>query len=240
MPIVLISAASVSTGQTGVGTTPGGDSSGGNFVLVGINSAGAAAYVQGRDNKNPDVSWVNGGLRTLAGVTQYMAMCYLVTPIVGTAHTFRGVELFGPAGVIATAFSGVGAFDKQSSISETASATSHPASDPAAAGGLMTPAAADSLIASIVAFEGDPGVVTASAGLTLLPVSCGPANNYGLYLAYEIQTGLTARTPVFTSTIARRSAGYTMIFGAAASVDSPLPPLVQQFISQAAGRASNF
>lgn len=205
MTIALVT--STSTAQTGSGTTPGIDTTGADCIVLGITSASTVGYVNGHDSKNADGSWVNDGTtRVDTAAALYTKLNHILAPVVGSGHTFSGVTVWGPAGVVAGAFSGVDSLDAQTGVSNNASGTSH-----AASSGAMTPSQDGALVICIVGFGANPGTVTPPTGMTLL-ANCGPANNQGAHVFYEIQTTATARTPVATCTNSVTSAGATAIF----------------------------
>jgi hypothetical protein len=189
-------------------TTPAMDSTGADLIVLAIIGPDGANYVSGADSKSN--TWNNPGtLVRNSPAAQRAGMPYVLAPTVGSGHTFTSVQQYFESGIIAAAFSGVASRDQESSSSSNASGTSH-----ATASGAMTPSANNALILSMFApvQYTSPGTVTPPTGMTPLTNIPNAAFTYQLFLAYEIQTTATARTPTWTTTNSVTSCGITAIF----------------------------
>ncbi len=178
-----------STKLSDTGTTPAVDTTGAS-LLVAYSASGAADAVITDSKSN---TWTRLTERTSAFSGQE-AIFYIENPTVGTNHTFTsgGLGNVDP-GLVVVAFSGAaisGVFDQESSINGTTS----PAQP-----GSVTPSEDNELI--VTCCGGTISGFGAPSGYTLqesLDVSSGA--NYGVAIAYKIQTSASAENPSWTFT----------------------------------------
>ena len=220
--------------------TPPMDSTGANLIVCSIIAADGANFVSAADSRSN--TWQQPGtlVRNLAAA-QRAGMPYVLAPSVGSGHTFTSVQQFFQNSIIAAAFSGVASQQLESSASSIPSGTSH-----TVASGSLTPGADGALILSMFAppHNTNAGTITPPTGMQLLDAVPIGSSAYQLYVAYEIQTTATARTPTWTTTNAVTSCGITSIFlpaagggGGGGSVPIQLiQPHHGTFLSRASGR----
>lgn len=220
--------------------TPAMNSTGADLLVCSIIAADGANFVSAADSFVN--TWVQPGtLVRNTPAAQRAGMPYVLAPTVGASHTFTTVQQFFQNSIIAAAFSGVASRQLESSASSIPSGTSH-----TVASGALTPSEDGALILSMFAppHNVDAGAITPPPGMALLNSVAIGTNAYQLYVAFEIQTTATPRTPTWTTTNAVSSCGITAIFlpsagGGGGGGNVPIQliePRSMIFLSRASGR----
>lgn len=207
MPIALAgSPNSVKTNGSG-GTTAAMNSASplADLIVLAISAPIGDVYVQGKDSLNN--TWVNpaAAYNNTAGTNRTGAP-HVLAPTTGGAHTFTNQLAVSYQGIVAAAFSGVASMQVESGVANTASGTSHPT-----ATGSLTPSQDGALLISVFAPSpgASTGAVTPPTGFTLLDNTTA---GWGVWIAYEIQTTATARTPTWTTANNVNSCGTSKVF----------------------------
>lgn len=198
MAIVLVTSASGGGNSSGGFATSAVDTTGANFIVVSVSSAviGGSTVPTLSDNKSNTWTSLTG---YTVGASRH-TIFYVLSPTVGTGHTFTtsGTNIY-PA-IIVRAFSGVSSYDSQQS---GATGTSSPL-----ATGSVTPSANGALI--LTGICGDPGATHSypsgfTGGINIPQDSLSGFNIQGSS-AYLIQTTAAAINPSWSWTGSHTSA----------------------------------
>lgn len=206
MAIAFISSVAAAGSPTG-GTTGSVDTTGANFIAFGVAYNAGSTVVVSDSKLN---TWNVLTVQTHGAVS--CAIYYAINPTVGTGHTFTtaGVEIYTAMAV--EAFSGVhttAPFDQENGANAFASTL---------ATGSVTPGEDSEVVITVLASNGACTPTSIDGGFTeTSETNFGSGNNYGVSLAYLIQTTAAAANPTWTRTNTNGMAARIATFKVAAT-----------------------
>lgn len=137
---------------------------------------------------------------------------YCINPTVGVGHSFSLADASSAPGVVVAAFSGYGVFDKEATPIDSVDSGNTTLQQNS-----ITPAEDNELIISVLTLAGaNTPSIGGAYSIAQHQVFVG-GNNYGVDLAYWVQTTATATSPVWTWGSGARSAIVAAAFKSAAA-----------------------
>lgn len=172
-----------------VSTSPGVDSSGGNFSVVGCGwvLTGAPTFTTTDSKSNSPYAQLTAAA---AIATWQCRIDYFKNAVCGSGHTWTGTTSAGQVNIAGAAFSGV-------DVTSPFDAENHGAASVATTvnTGTVTPAVDGELLIT-VCVDGSVTNMSPAAGFTVLDTTAAGGGFQGLNIAYQILGAGTAGTPI--------------------------------------------
>lgn len=200
------------TGATPVGGVNGGttsaiDTTGANLIVLSViwyHPGGTPTVSDSKGNTYTALTSI-----TAVSGSSRLNLYYCYAPTVGTGHTFTIAGSGIYAGVGAAAFSGAASSPLDAQTGATAAATT-------VQPGSITPSVADALLISAAGFDSS-GTISVNGGFTeVSELAFSGGVNFGVQLAYLIQTSAAAANPTSTTTVSANLTAKLAAFQAAA------------------------
>lgn len=223
MAITLINSLATQPPGTNGGTSAAIDTSGADFLLLGVVSYAFAAAPTVADSKSN--TWAPLTAHT-SGQTR-VCWHYVANASVGSGHDFTASSSTSYLAFAVLAFSGVklaAPFDQESAAGIVA-ATS-------AAAGSVTPSEDNELIASLIGWDTANSGYSIDSGFSIaqsLTFTAAPA--FGVGVAYKVQGAAAAVDPAWSWTASSSGAITSATFKAAAAAGNPWYYYAQQRLS---------
>jgi hypothetical protein len=167
-----------------VNTTDPVDTTGANFIVCTVADDGVLAVTDNKSN-----TWIK---LTEQGAPN-TAHFYCIDPIVGAGHTFSTAHAYGAIAMQAFSNTGEISFDQENGAT-TAGATS-------LATGSVTPGVDDELIVTGIEWGGTMSLASINSSFNKTDeVDASTGVNYGVAMAYLIQTSASAVNPTWSWT----------------------------------------
>ena len=171
-------------------TTPALTTTGANLMVAGCTYLNSGTFTSVTDSKSNSYTCLTP---TTSNGNEITRLCYATNPTVGTSHTvtFNGTGIFGSIAV--AAFSGVttsSPLDQQNK-NQTANATTLQP-------GSVTPGQANEVLVTVLGYKTAGFPISIDGSYTITDSAEFTANNYGISLAYLVQTSPAASNPTWT------------------------------------------